>query len=185
VSKVRREGSVLVALGSADALEEATDQRAQPRQQAEEGVSQTCGGPALKSPQDGPSKGESRLASLQKHAPRQCFPRAIRLLKHSDFEHVYKHGKRHFSPHLAVYYLRRENGSAARIGLTVGKVLGGAVERNRVKRRLREAVRRRISLLGAPADVVIHPKKTVLTMDFTTLLEEVGRAFEVVQKKIL
>jgi ribonuclease P protein component len=166
-------------------LDEMTDQRSQPRRQAHAGVSQTCGGIALKSPQEGPSNGESRLEWFKKQAPPQCFPRAVRLLKHSDFERVYKQGKRHFSPHFAVYYLRRENGAGARIGFTVGKVLGGAVQRNRMKRRLRETVRRQISLLGGvAADVVIHPKKTVLTMEFKTLLEEVGRAFEVVLRKI-
>ena len=123
------------------------------------------------------------------------FPRAARLLKHSDFERVYKQGKRHFSGHLTVFYLRQapavlpesalpENG--ARIGFTVGRLLGGAVERNRIKRRLREAVRRRrLSLGGAGSvDVVINPKKSVLTVEFSVVLEEVGRAFDAIAKKL-
>jgi len=124
------------------------------------------------------------------------FPRAARLLKHSDFERVYKQGRRHFSSHMTVFYLRRAEGDSsqgavgekgARVGFTVGKVLGGAVVRNRIKRRLREAVRLRRALLkGAGAvDVVINPKKSVLTLEFSVVLEEVGRALDVIAKKLV
>jgi ribonuclease P protein component len=124
------------------------------------------------------------------------FPRAARLLKHADFERVYKLGRRHFSPHMTVFYLRQAEGASpqgavpekgARVGFTVGKVLGGAVERNRIKRRLREAVRlRRAVLKGAGAvDVVINPKKSVLTLEFSVVLEEVGRALDVIAKKLV
>ena len=114
------------------------------------------------------------------------FPRAARLLKHSDFDRVYKQGRRHFSSHMTVFYLRQAEGGA-RIGFTVGRALGGAVERNRIKRRLREAVRQRRSVLqGAGAvDVVINPKKSVLTLEFSVLLEEVGRALDVIAKKLV
>jgi ribonuclease P protein component len=126
---------------------------------------------------------------------RADFPRAARLLKHSDFDRVYKQGRRHFSSHMTVFYLRRaestspEGASAeerARVGFTVGKVLGGAVARNRIKRKLREAVRRqRAVLAGAGAvDVVINPKKSVLALKMPLLLEEVGRALDAVTKKL-
>ena len=68
-------------------------------------------------------------------------PRSARLLRHADFERVYKQGRRHFAAHMTVFYLRAEQGEGLRIGFTVGRALGGAVERNRMKRRLREAVR--------------------------------------------
>jgi ribonuclease P protein component len=125
--------------------------------------------------------------------------RSGQLLKHSDFERVYKQGRRHFSPHMTVFYLRQAEGAVpernSRVGYTVGKVLGGAVVRNRIKRRLREAVRLRRSLLmgptftgparACPVDVVINPKKSVLTLDFSVVLEEVGRALEVIAKKMV
>ena len=117
------------------------------------------------------------------------FPRAARLLKHSDFDRVYKQGRRHFSSHMTVFYLRQAAGGA-RVGFTVGRVLGGAVERNRIKRRLREAVRlRRGALTGAVdgvgVDVVINPKKSVLTLEFRVVLEEVGRALDTIAKKLV
>ncbi len=119
------------------------------------------------------------------------FPHSARLLKHSDFERVYKQGRRHFSSHMTVFYLRQaENASpekSSRIGFTVGRVLGGAVERNRIKRRLREAVRLRRSALTSvgAVDVVINPKKSVLTLEFSVVLEEVGRALEAIRKKLM
>ena len=132
------------------------------------------------------------------------FPRAARLLKHSDFERVYKQGRRHFSSHMTVFYLRRAEVAApkaallksalpkdallnkdARVGFTVGRVLGGAVERNRIKRRLREAVRRRRAVLQGAVDVVINPKKSVLTLEFSVVLDEVGRALDAIAKKLV
>ncbi|HEX9112038.1 MAG TPA: ribonuclease P protein component [Terriglobales bacterium] len=115
---------------------------------------------------------------------RANFPRAARLLKHSDFERVYKVGRRHFSSHMTVFYQRQAEGGA-RVGFTVGRVLGGAVQRNRIKRRLREAVRLRRALLKGPVDVVINPKKSVLTVAFPVVVEEVSRAFDVIAKKLV
>ena len=112
---------------------------------------------------------------------RARFSRSSRLLRHADFERVYKQGQRHFAAHMTVFYLRRAQGDAARVGFTVGRVLGGAVDRNRMKRRLREAVRRHLPP-GVPVDVVINPKKSLLTADFADLLVEVSRAFAVIQK---
>jgi ribonuclease P protein component len=115
---------------------------------------------------------------------RASFPRSARLLRHADFERVYKQGRRHFAAHMTVFYLARAEGDGLRVGFTVGRVLGGAVVRNRMKRRLREAVRRHRPLESAAVDVVINPKKSLLTVDFAELLSEVSRAFEVVSKSV-
>ena len=115
---------------------------------------------------------------------RARFPRAARLLRHSDFDRVYKQGKRHFSSHMTVFYLPQAEGGA-RVGFTVGRVLGGAVQRNRIKRRLREAVRLRRRVLQSPVDVVINPKKSVLTVEFPVVVEEVNRAFDVIARKLV
>jgi ribonuclease P protein component len=118
------------------------------------------------------------------------FPRSGRLLRHADFDRVYKQGRRQFSSHMTVFYLRQAEDASpqknTRIGFTVGKVLGGAVVRNRIKRRLREAVRQRRSVLAGigSVDIVINPKKSVLTLEFSLVLEEVGRALTVIAKKL-
>src|SRR6516162_6698324 len=96
---------------------------------------------------------------------RFAFPHRARLLRHADFERVYKRGRRHFSTSMTVFYLPRQpqiseaRASGLRIGFTVGRVLGEAVQRNRIKRRLREAVRLSRPWPNADVDVVVNPKK--------------------------
>lgn len=115
---------------------------------------------------------------------RQRFRREARLLKHAAFEAVYQQGRRIFSGNLTVFFWRRVEGSGPRVGFTVSRALGGAVERNRIKRRLREAVRHRLALLTAPVDVVINPKRSVLHLEFERLLSEVERAFRGIQQRL-
>ena len=112
------------------------------------------------------------------------FPRNFRLLRHADFERVYQHGSRHFSTHMTVFYLLRQRGEGLRVGFTVGRALGVAVTRNRIRRRLREAVRQCWPASPVPADMVINPKKSALQADFSGLLAEVDRAFQVIQQKL-
>lgn len=71
-----------------------------------------------------------------------------------------------------------------RIGFTVGRPLGGAVQRNRIKRRMREGVRLTRPWPSANVDVVINPKKGVLIANFDTLLNELQQAFVVIEKKL-
>ena len=126
----------------------------------------------------------NRSADLPLSGGRAKFPRSSRLLRHADFQRVYKQGQRHFAAHMTVFYLRRAGGETLRVGFTVGRALGGAVERNRMKRRLREAVRLHSPAASTPVDVVINPKKSLRTADFAELLKEVGRAFEVIKKYV-
>jgi ribonuclease P protein component len=115
---------------------------------------------------------------------RMKFPRSLRLNRRGDFEKVYKLGRRYFAAHLTVFYLGRERGDGLRVGFRVGRVLGDAVERNRIKRRLREAVRLHRSELSRAVDIVVHPKKSVLKVDFAGLENEIRRALEAVERAI-
>jgi ribonuclease P protein component len=139
------------------------------------------------------------LRAVDPRVIKGAFPRSARLLRHADFERVYKLGRRHFSASMTVFYWPRPEAGAdeaktlpgrspaasgLRIGFTVGRGLGGAVQRNRMKRRLREAVRMTRPAGGASADVVINPKKSLLTVEFSAVVNEVSRAFVVIEQKL-
>jgi ribonuclease P protein component len=114
---------------------------------------------------------------------KQGFPKSRRLLRHSDFERVYKQGTRHFATHMTVFYLRRDGElRGLRVGFTVSRLLGGAVQRNRMKRRLREAVRLAVVPADVAVDVVINPKRSLLGAGFADVQKEIARAFGVIQK---
>ena len=111
------------------------------------------------------------------------FPKSSRLLRHADFQSVYEQGRKHFSGNLTAFYRERNDQAGPRVGFTVGKVLGGAVERNRIRRRLRAAVQRRLlGRLDRPLDVVVHPRKSVLNLEFGKLEGEVEQLFAALQK---
>jgi len=119
---------------------------------------------------------------------------ASRLRRHADYQRVYAASRKHFAKQMSYFFaprpalgpdgasLRGVKADAARVGLTVGKAMGNAVHRNRIKRRMREAVRRQLPLLQVPVDVVLHPKRSILDLDFATLQREVAAVFHSVQK---
>lgn len=122
-------------------------------------------------------------------------PAAIcRLRKHADYQRVYAASRKQFGKQMSYFFLLRQppasGGSplrsadpgTARVGLTVGKAMGNAVDRNRIKRRMREAVRRQLPLLRMPVDVVLHPRRSVIDLDFATLEREVAAVFRAIQK---
>ncbi len=115
------------------------------------------------------------------------FPKAKRLLKHADFQRVYQSGRRQFTGNMTVFFLRRQSEAAPetgpRIGFTVGKVLGGAVERNRIRRRMREAVRLSCAACEAPVDIVFNPRQSILGLPFADLLSEVARCLRLAEQR--
>jgi len=104
------------------------------------------------------------------------------LLKHADFQAVYRQGRKQFSGNLALFFRVRDDMAGPRVGFAVGKVLGGAVQRNRIRRRMRAVVQRNLSQLARPVDVVLHPRKSVLTLDFSRLDAEIRQLFDGIAK---
>ena len=81
-------------------------------------------------------------------------------------------------------WLRVADPLSPRVGLTVGKVMGKAVDRNRIKRRMREAVRRNLGLLPPTADVILHPRRSVIDLEFAVLEAEVAAVFRNVDRML-
>jgi ribonuclease P protein component len=82
-------------------------------------------------------------------------PRRSRLSRSSEFERVYRHGRSSANRHLVLYAFPNADVDEPRLGLSVSRKVGGAVQRNRVKRLLREAFARSNAALAPGQDVVV------------------------------
>ena len=101
-----------------------------------------------------------------------------RLRKHADFQRVYAEGRKRRSASMSWFLAAQAEAGSPRVGLTVGKVLGPSHERNRIKRRLREVLRRHVGQLPAGCDLILHPHRTVLSLEFTKLDAEIVRILQ-------
>ncbi len=104
------------------------------------------------------------------------FPKKNHLLRSSDFRGVYDRGSRFSTPLFAAFLrVRLGEGEGPRIGFTTPRALGGAVSRNRIKRRMREAIRLRLGLIAPKWDIVINPRKSVLDASWETIGRELDK----------
>jgi ribonuclease P protein component len=134
---------------------------------------------------------EGTRDAMSDAAPNQQlnWPQA-RLRRHADYQRVYKDSRKQFSRSMSYFFRLRTADeltppyAGPRVGLTTGRVLGRAVERNRIKRRVREAARANLSLLPQFTDVVLHPRRVVLEMEFAKLEREVAGIFSTVSAQI-
>ena len=82
-------------------------------------------------------------------------PSRGRLSRSAEFERVYRQGRSTANRHLVLYTFPNATAERPRLGLSVSRKVGGAVERNRVKRLLREAFAQTEANLRAGQDVVV------------------------------
>ena len=99
------------------------------------------------------------------------FPKSKRLRSRDDFRRIRKYGKK-VTGRAVIFDLLSEKFPCSRLGLTVSKQFGGAVQRNRFKRLTREAFR--LSQPSLPADLTIHvsPRKDRGMPTFQEILED-------------
>jgi ribonuclease P protein component len=99
---------------------------------------------------------------------------AGKLVRRGEFDAVYRAGKRRSSSHFTVFFRANEL-PQSRFGFSIKKALGGAVVRNRIRRRLREIVRCHRLEIPAGWDIVIHPKSSVARAEFAPLTADLLR----------
>jgi ribonuclease P protein component len=99
-----------------------------------------------------------------------------RLSRSAEFERVYRESRSHGNRYLVLYSFPREDDNGVRLGLTVPRKVGGAVDRNRIKRLLREAFD--VEGTGVPSnhDVVIKARPDVRELAERDGLEAVREA---------
>jgi ribonuclease P protein component len=102
------------------------------------------------------------------------FPREARLVRRGEFDAVYRAGKRRSSSHFTVFF-RANQLPVSRFGFSIKKALGGAVVRNRIRRRMREIVRCHRLEIPVGWDIVIHPKSSVGRAEFRALAGDLVR----------
>lgn len=101
-------------------------------------------------------------------------PQPGRLLKRSEFLAV-RGGTKRRGPLFLLEMLARGDGMPPRVGLTVTKKAGNAVQRNRIRRRLREAVRRQAAGMTHGTDYVIVGRSDLLNARFSDIEAELSR----------
>jgi len=119
----------------------------------------------------------SRLPSEKKN---------YRLRKNRDFQTVYRQGRYFASPDIVIYCKQQESNQSSRIGFAVVRKTGGAVQRNRLRRRLREVVRLNSSelpLMGCDIIVMARPEAanktfTELSHTFLILCQRLARWYK-------
>jgi ribonuclease P protein component len=106
---------------------------------------------------------------------RSSFPRSERLLRRGEFLRVQQGGRRVHTAHFVILVVPRSE-PGRRIGVTVGKRIGNAVRRNRVKRLVRAVYRCNKAFFPADCDVVLVARPGAEALDYATVRAEVERA---------
>jgi ribonuclease P protein component len=93
------------------------------------------------------------------------------LVRRVEYDAVYRDGRRKSGREFAVF-LRPNGLDVSRFGWSIKKALGGAVQRNRIRRRIREIVRLHRQEIAPGWDIVIHPRSSVATTNFLTATDD-------------
>ena len=125
------------------------------------------------------SQASHRPYSIQTPEPvtRERYPRRVRITRGSDLTACWEAGNRRRTQHLDLAW-RHSTSGHARLGLIVPRHQSSAVARNRLRRRLREILRREVLRNLPSVDLVIRAKRSAYTASFAVLRAELTGAVE-------
>ena len=143
-----------------------------PQQKAGEGKKATDGIIPVGGPRAGRvSPGKGAMLDGSPNLRPQTFGKEERVRKRQDYLRIYEHGTRRYSQRFTIITCRNPSG-IRRLGMTVSKKAGNAVQRNRIKRLLREFFRLNKFRLPAAQDIVIIAKKGILPLAYNDVRTE-------------
>lgn len=99
--------------------------------------------------------------------------RSFRIKKNEEFQHVFQKGTSFANRQLVIYHVHKEGQAHFRIGLSVGKRIGNAVTRNRIKRYLRQAFHELEDEIKPAIDIVIIARQPTKDLDYHTFKKSV------------
>ncbi len=105
-------------------------------------------------------------------------PANCRLKRSGGFKAVYDRGRSYATDLIVLYALPRRDRLTPRVGFSVSKKIGGAVQRNRARRLIREAVRLLLHDVHGGWDVVIVARRSIVRANFSDVASHVRRLFE-------
>lgn len=92
--------------------------------------------------------------------------KAYRIKKNEEFQSIFKNGKSFANRQLVIYHIKKPGQKHFRIGLSVGKKIGNAVTRNRIKRYLRQAFHELENDIKSEVDIIIIARQPTKNMGF-------------------
>lgn len=90
----------------------------------------------------------------------------FRVKNNKEFQYIFKKGKSFANRQLAIYFIKKADQNHFRIGLSVGKKIGNAVTRNRIKRYLRQSFHELEDEICGQYDIIIIARQPTKSMDF-------------------
>jgi ribonuclease P protein component len=102
---------------------------------------------------------------------RQSLPREWRLVRRTEYDAVYREGRRRAGANFVIF-TRRNGLPRDRFGMSVKRTVGNAVMRNRIRRRVREVLQLHREEIASGWDVVIHPSRAAAMMKFAQIEAE-------------
>lgn len=103
----------------------------------------------------------------------------LRLKKNEDFQKVFRNGKSVANRQFVVYQWKNREKAEFRVGISVSKKIGNAVMRNRIKRLIRESVRKMKDRIQGNADIIIIARQPTSSMSY----HELSKSLHHVMKK--